>query len=75
MRKINLTLAQRANRVVSNGLETTNNVLDVVALAARASRDVAFVAAARAATLAKAEKVDEDLFKEVDRMVDAALGR
>ena len=75
MRKINLTLAQRANRVVANGLDTTNNVLDVVALAARASRDVAFVAAARAATLAKAEKVDEDLFKEVDRMVDAALGR
>lgn len=75
MRKVDITLAQRANRVIGNGLETTSNVIDVVALAARASRDLAFVAAARAATLANAEKVDINTFKEVDAKVDAALGR
>lgn len=75
MRKVDITLAQRANKAVSNGLETTSLVLDVVALSARATRDLAFVAASRAATLAKAEKIDEDLFKEIDRKVDAALGR
>lgn len=75
MRKVDITLAQRANRVIGNGLETTSNVIDVVALAARATRDLAFVAAARAATLANAEKVDINTFKEVDAKVDAALGR
>lgn len=75
MRKVDITLAQRANRVIGNGLETTSNVIDVVALAARASRDLAFVAAARAATLANAEKVDINTFKEVDAKVNAALGR
>lgn len=75
MRKVDLTLAQRANKAVANGLETTNLVLDVVALSARATRDLAFTTASRAAKLAKAEKVDPDLFKEVDSMVDAALGR
>lgn len=75
MRKVDITLAQRANRVVSNGLETTNNIVDVVALVARASRDLSFVAAARAATLANAEKVDLNTFKEVDDKVNAALGR
>ena len=75
MRKVNMTLAMRANKVVSNTLETTNNVVDVVALASRATRDLAFVAAARAATLANAEKVDLDTFKAVDAKVNAALGR
>lgn len=75
MKKVNMTLAQRANRVAANGLEATNNVFDVIALAARASRDLTFVAAARAATLAAAEKVDENLFREIDKKVDAALGR
>lgn len=75
MRKVDMTLAMRANKVVSNTLETGNNVLDVIALSARATRDLAFVAAARAATLAAAEKVDINTFKEVDAKVDAALGR
>jgi hypothetical protein len=75
MRKVDITLAQRANKAVANGLETTSNILDVVALAARASRDLTFVAAARAATLAAAEEVDVNLFREIDKKVDAALGR
>ena len=75
MRKVNLTLVQRATRVVHNGLETSNNIIDVIALAARASRDLTYVAAARAATLADAEKVSEDTFKSVDNKVIAALGR
>ncbi|WP_086255514.1 hypothetical protein [Campylobacter vicugnae] len=75
MKEVNITLAQRANKAVANGLETTNNIVDVVALIARASRDLSFVAAARAATLANAEKVDLDTFKEVDAKVNAALGR
>lgn len=75
MREINMTLAMRANKVVSNTLETGNNILDVVALSARAARDLSFVAAARAATLAAAEKVDINTFKEVDDKVNAALGR
>lgn len=75
MRKVDITLAQRANRVIGNGLETTGHIVDVVALAARASRDLAFVAAARAATLANAEKVDIETFRSIDAKVDAALGR
>lgn len=75
MREINMTIAMRANKVVSNTLETGNNILDVVALSARAARDLSFVAAARAATLAAAEKVDINTFKEVDDKVNAALGR
>ena len=75
MRKVNLTLAQRANRVIVNGLEATSNIFDVVALGARATRDLAFVAAARAATLADAEEVSAETFKSVDNKVNAALGR
>ena len=75
MRKVDITLAQRANKAVANGLETTSNILDVVALADRATRDLAFVAAARAATLADAEKVDIETFRSVDDKVNAALGR
>ena len=75
MRKVDITLAQRANKAVANGLETTSNIIDVVALGARASRDLMFVAAARAATLANAEKVDVETFRSIDAKVDAALGR
>ena len=75
MRKVNITLAQRATRVVHNGLETSNNIIDVIALAARASRDLTYVAAARAATLAEAEEVSAETFKSVDLKVNAALGR
>lgn len=75
MKKVDITLAQRANRVVSNTLETGNNILDVVALGARAARDLTYVAAARAATLAEAENVSVDTFKSVDAKVNAALGR
>lgn len=75
MKKVNVTLAQRANKVVSNGLEATNNIFDVIALGARATRDLAYVAAARAATLADAENVSIDTFRSIDAKVDAALGR
>ena len=75
MRKVNITLAQRANRAVANGLEATSNIFDVVALGARATRDLAFVAAARAATLANAEEVSAETFERVDDKVDSALGR
>ncbi|TWO22621.1 hypothetical protein YZ82_01515 [Campylobacter hyointestinalis] len=75
MKSVNLTLAQRANRAVANGLEATSNIFDVVALGARATRDLAFVAAARAATLADAENVSVDTFISVDAKVNAALGR
>ncbi|EAI8859752.1 hypothetical protein [Campylobacter fetus] len=75
MKSVNLTLAQRANRAVANGLEATSNIFDVVALGARATRDLAFVAAARAATLADAENVSVDTFRSVDAKVNAALGR
>lgn len=75
MKKVNMTLAQRANKAAVSGLNATDNLFQVVALAARATRDLSFVAAARAATLAAAEKVDENLFREIDSKVDAALGR
>lgn len=75
MRKVDITLAQRANKVASNTLEATNNIADVIALMARATRDLTFVAAARAANLANAEKVDVETFRSVDAKVDAALGR
>ena len=75
MKKVNVTLAQRANKVVSNGLEATNNIFDVIALGARATRDLAYVAASRAAKLADAEDVSIDTFRSVDAKVDAALGR
>lgn len=75
MKKVNVTLAQRANRAIGNGLEATSNIFDVVALGARATRDLAFVAAARAATLADAEEVSAETFKSVDNKINAALGR
>ena len=75
MRKVNLTLAQRANRVASNTLDAGSNIADVVALAARAARDISFVAAARAATLADAEEVSAETFKSVDTKINSALGR
>ena len=75
MREVNITLAQRANRVIANGLEATSNIFDVVALGARASANLAFVAAARAAKLADAEEVSAETFKSVDAKVNAALGR
>lgn len=75
MKEVNITLAQRANKAVANGLNATSNIMDVVALGARAARDLTFVAAARAATLASQEEVSADLFKSIDEKVDAALGR
>ena len=75
MKKINLTLAQRASRVASNTLDAGSNIADVVALGARATRDLAFVAAARAATLAEAEDVSTETFKSVDAKIYSALGR
>ena len=75
MRKVNLTLAKRASRVASNTLDAGSNIADVVALAARAARDISFVAAARAATLADEEDVSAETFKSVDAKVNAALGR
>ena len=75
MEKVDVTLAQRANRAIGNGLEATSNIFDVVALGARATRDLAFVAAARAATLADAEDVSTETFKSVDAKINAALGR
>ena len=75
MKKVNVTLAQRANKAVANALEATSNIFDVVALGARATRDLAFVAAARAATLADAEEVSVETFESVDNKVNAALGK
>ena len=75
MKKVNITLAQRASRNIANGLEATSNIFDAVAITARATRDLAFVAAARAAALAEAEEVDASTFKRVDAKVNAALGR
>ena len=49
--------------------------IELNALGARATRDLAFVAAARAATLAEAEKVSAETLKSVDAKVNAALGR
>ena len=70
-----MTLVQRASRVASNSLDAGSNIADVVALAARAARDISFVAAARAATLAEAEKVSAETFRSIDAKVNAALGR
>ena len=75
MGKVDLTLAQRANKTVANGLEATSSIFDVVVLGARATRDLAFVAAARAAALADAEEVSDKTFRRVDAKVNAALGR
>ena len=75
LKKVNITLVQRANKAIANGLEATNNIFDVVALGARATRDLAFVAAARAAALADDQEGDEALFSRVDDKIDSALGR
>ena len=75
MREVNVTLAQRANKSVANGLEAISNIFDVAALGARATRDLAFVAAARAAALADAEEVSDKTFRSVDAKINTALGR
>ena len=75
LKKVNLTLAQRASRSIANGLDAISNVLDVIALSARAIRDLAFVVAGRAATLADTENVSAETFKSVDNKVNDALGR
>ena len=64
-------------KVIVNGLEASSNIFDVAALGARAARDIAFVAAARAATLAENEgqNVSLETFKSVDAKINAALGR
>ena len=70
-----MTLAQRATRAIGNGLEATSNIFDALALGARAVRDLFFTGAARAAKLADAEEVSEEVFDRVDDKVDSALRR
>ena len=75
IKKVDLTLMGRFNRMVSKGIFATEIVFDAIALGARTVRDLFYTGASRAAKLAKAEGNMKDTFEEVDSFVDSALGR
>ena len=75
MKKVNMTLVGRLNKMLGKGIFALEISFDVLALGARSLRDLFYVAAARAATLAKMEGDMKDTFEEVDDFVDSALGR
>ena len=70
-----MTLVGRLNKMLGKGIFALEISFDVLALGARSLRDLFYVAAARAATLAKMEGDMKETFKEVDDFVDSALGR
>lgn len=75
VKKVNLTLMGRFNRMVAKGIFAAENIFDLVALGARAVRDMCYIAASRSAKLAKEEGDMKDTFETVDDYIDSALGR
>ena len=75
IKKVDLTLMGRFNRMVGKGIFALEIGFDALALGARAVRDLFFTAAGRAAKLADSEGDLEEVFDRVDSRVDKALSR
>ena len=73
IKKVDLTLLGRLNRMLGKGVFVFEISFDGLALAARSFRDFMYGVAKRSARLAEPEEGDKDLFKSVDDAVDAAL--
>lgn len=73
MKKVDMTLAGRANRMLGKGVFALEISFDAFALGARSVRDFLYSIAKKAAKLAEPEEGDEALFKRVDDGVDSAL--
>ena len=75
MKKVNMTLVGKINRMLGKGIFTLEISFDALALGARGIRDLFYTLASRSAKLAKTEGDMGKTFQEVDDFVDAALGR
>ena len=73
MKKVNMTLVSRFNRMIGKGIFAFEIGFDALALGARTVRDFFYTCASRAAKLAKAEGNMKETFEEVDSFVDSAL--
>ena len=75
VKKVDMTLMARFNRMVGKGIFATEVIFDAIALGARSVRDFFFTVASRSAKLADAEGDMKETFDRVDSYVDSALGR
>lgn len=75
IKKVDLTLMARFNRMVGKGIFATEVIFDALALGARAVRDALYTFASRSAKLADAEGDMSQTFDRVDDYIDSALGR
>ena len=75
LKKVDMTLLGRFNRMLGKGIFALEISFDGLALGARAVRDFLYSVAKRSAKLAEPEEGDEALFKSVDNAVDSALSR
>ena len=73
IKKVNLTLMGRFNKMVGKGIFAFEISFDGLALAARSFRDFMYGVAKRSARLAEPEEGDKALFKRVDDAIDSAL--
>ena len=75
MKKVNMTLVGKINRMLGKGIFTLEISFDALALGARGIRDLFYTLASRSAKLAKTEGDMRKTFQEVDDFVESALGR
>ena len=75
LKKVDMTLVGRFNRMLSKGIFAFEIAFDALALGARAVRDLFLTAAGRAAKLADSEGDLDEVFDRVDDRVDSALRR
>ena len=75
MKKVNMTLVGRFNKMLGKGIFAFEIGFDALALGARGIRDLFYTLASRSAKLAKSEGNMRETFQEVDDFVDSALGR
>ena len=73
MKKVDLSLLGRFNKMLRKGIFAIDISFDALALGARSIRDFMYSVAKRSAKLAEPEEGDEALFKSVDNAVDSAL--
>ena len=75
MKKVNMTLVSRLNKMLGKGIFAAEIAFDALALAARGIRDLFYTISSRSAKLADAEGDMKETFSRVDDFIDSALGR
>ena len=73
MKRVNMTLVGRLNKMLGKGIFALDISFDALALGARSLRDFMYSVAKRSAKLADPEEGDKELFKTLDDAVDSAL--